>query len=169
MAKYTYEQKLEAVLNVTDKHMSVDSAAKILGTGYSHVRRWVKRYEMYGTDGLLQKSGTYTGQFKQHVIEFMHQEHLSIFETATIFGIPQDSTVGKWECIYYEKGPQALYINNRGRKKKMSSKKPKEPKLTKETEEDLIAEVQRLRMENAYLKKLNALVQEREKSQKKTK
>ena len=35
--------------------------------------------------------------------------------------------------------------------------------------EDLLAEVQRLRMENEYLKKLNALVQEREKSEKKTK
>ena len=43
----------------------------------------------------------------------------------------------------------------------MSSEKPKKPKLSKETEEDLIAEVQRLRMENEYLKKLNALVQQR--------
>ena len=43
----------------------------------------------------------------------------------------------------------------------MSSDKPRKKKLNKETEEDLIAEVQRLRMENEYLKKLNALVQER--------
>ena len=35
--------------------------------------------------------------------------------------------------------------------------------------EDLIAELQRLRIENEYLKKLNALVQEREKSKKPTK
>jgi len=169
MSKYSYEQKLEAVLNVTDKHMSVQSVAKNLGTCKEHVRRWVKRYEMFGAEGLLKKSGTYTGKFKQDVIEFMHQKHLSMSETAVMFGIPQDSTVGKWERIYYEEGPQALYIDNRGRKKEMSSKKSKTPKLTKETEEDLIAEVQRLRMENAYLKKLNALVQEREKSRKKTK
>jgi len=43
----------------------------------------------------------------------------------------------------------------------MSSDKPRKKKLNKETEEDLITEVQRLRMENEYLKKLNALVQER--------
>ena len=43
----------------------------------------------------------------------------------------------------------------------MNSDKPTKKKLSKETEEDLIAEVQRLRMENEYLKKLNALVQER--------
>ena len=39
----------------------------------------------------------------------------------------------------------------------------KQKKLSKEIEEDLIAENQRLRMENAYLKKLQALVQERTK------
>jgi transposase len=50
---------------------------------------------------------------------------------------------------------------NRGRKKAMSSSKPRKRKLDKQTEEDLIAEVQRLRAENAYLKKLQALVQER--------
>lgn len=43
----------------------------------------------------------------------------------------------------------------------MSSNKAKKTKLNKEIEEDIIAEVQRLRMENEYLKKLQALVQER--------
>ena len=38
-----------------------------------------------------------------------------------------------------------------------------------EDEEDLIEEVQRLRMENQYLKKLNALVQERIKRENKKK
>jgi transposase len=51
----------------------------------------------------------------------------------------------------------------------MGTKKPRKPKNDVQTNEDLLAEVQRLRMENEYLKKLNALVQEREKSGKKTK
>ena len=51
----------------------------------------------------------------------------------------------------------------------MNSDKYTKKKLNKQTEEDLIAEVQRLRMENEYLKKLNALIQEREKSEKLTK
>ena len=60
------------------------------------------------------------------------------------------------------RSPQALYEERRGRKKNMSSK-PRKKKLSKEIEEDLIAENQRLRMENAYLKKLQALVQKRTK------
>ena len=47
--------------------------------------------------------------------------------------------------------------------------KPKNKKLDKEIEKDLIAEVQYLRMENEYLKKLNALVQERIKRENKKK
>ena len=49
------------------------------------------------------------------------------------------------------------------------TKKNKAEKKTLENNEDLLEEVQRLRMENAYLKKLNALIQEREKSAKQTK
>lgn len=167
MAKYSYEQRLQAVLDVTEKHMSCRAVGELLGCGETHVRRWVKRYEQFGIEGLHLKHGTYTGEFKQHVVEYMHENHLSIFETSTLFGIPTDVTVGNWERIYYEEGPQALHRDNRGQKKNMSSDKAEKVKsnnkvvLDKEVEEDLIAEVQRLRMENAYLKKLNALVQER--------
>ena len=90
----------------------------------------------------------------------MHQNHLSCSETTLRFQIPQAYLIGKWKRIYYEKGPQALYEERRGRNKHMSSK-PRKKKLSKETEKDLIEEVQQLKMENEYLKKLNALVQER--------
>ena len=95
------------------------------------------------------------------MVEYMHSNHLSATETAVHFRV-QTPIVLKWERIYYEEGPQGLYEEKRGRKKNMSSK-PRKKKLSKEVEEDLIAENQRLRMENAYLKKLQALVQERTK------
>ena len=90
----------------------------------------------------------------------MHTNHLSATETAIKFNLANHNIVLKWERIYYEEGPQALYQERRGRKTNMNSK-PRKKKLSKEIEEDLIAENQRLRMENEYLKKLNALVQER--------
>jgi len=33
--------------------------------------------EKIEADGLLLHNGTYTGKFKQNVIEYMHREHLS--------------------------------------------------------------------------------------------
>ena len=160
MAKYSYQEKLEAVIRVVEGGMGCKASAKIMGVSHGLVERWVARYRQFGPEGLLLKHGSYDGAFKVSVIEYMHKNHLSLSETAVKFGIPTEVTVGKWERIYYEEGPQGLYIERRGRNKNMSSK-PKKKKISNENEEDLIEEVQRLRMENEYLKKLNALVQER--------
>ena len=161
MSKYSYDEKWNAVRLVVEEHLSDYAAARITGIARSLIRRWTERYKQFGQEGLHLRHGSYDGAFKVSVVEYIHENHLSLCQTAVRFGIPTDATVGKWERIYYEEGPLGLYQENRGRKLKMSSEKPKKPKLSKETEEDLIAEVQRLRMENEYLKKLNALVQER--------
>ena len=103
----------------------------------------------------------YTGEFKQMVVETMRKESLSYKEAAREFNVSSDTRVASWERIYLEEGPEGLYIERRGRK---STGRPK--KLKPEIEEDLIAEVQRLRAENAYLKKLRALVLEEERRSK---
>ena len=160
MDKYSDEFKLKVINDILDNHIDKQVATKKYGISRKSLERWFKMYKIFGIEGILMKKGTYDGKFKQNVVEYMHSNHLSYFKTALIFGIPQDSTVAKWERIYYEEGPQALYEERRGRRKNMSSK-PRKKKLPKEIEKDLIEEVQQLRMENAYLKKLNALVQER--------
>ena len=106
----------------------------------------------------------YTPEFKIKVVETMHREKLSYRETARQFDICDHDRVAAWERIYLEEGKEGLYIERRGRK---STGRP--AKIKKEVEEDLIAEVQRLRAENAYLKKLNALVSERVRQEKKHK
>ena len=159
--KFSYEQKLAAVLEVTKKHISHRAVAKSIGAGETPVYRWVKRYEQFGAKGLLLRKGTYDGHFKISVVEYMHTNHTSLNETAVLFGIPCESTLSEWERIYYEKGREALLIENRGRKKMSSKEKSTKPKLNQKVDEDIIAENQRLKMENAYLKKLQALVQDR--------
>ena len=98
----------------------------------------------------------YTGEFTQMVVETMRKEKLSQYQVSDRFLVSRHA-VQQWERIYLEEGPEGLYIERRGRK---STGRPK--KLKAEVEEDLIAEVQRLRAENAYLKKLRALVLEEE-------
>lgn len=41
------------------------------------------------------------------------------------FNLAGDYVVSKWERIYYEEGPQALFEERRGRTRKMGSKKNK--------------------------------------------
>ena len=103
----------------------------------------------------------YTGEFKQQVIETMRNEGLSCIEVAERFGIAHPR-VCDWERIYLTEGSEGFYIERRGRG---STGRPR--KLPKEVEEDLLAENQRLKAELAYLKKLQALVSEREQRQKK--
>ena len=94
----------------------------------------------------------YTPEFKIRVVETMHREKLSYHEAARQFNIPDHHSVAAWERIYLEEGAEGLRIERRGRKSTGRT-----PKLEKKVEEDLIAEVQRLRAENAYLKKIECL------------
>ena len=103
----------------------------------------------------------YTPEFKINVVETMKKEGLSYRETAQQFDISHHNIVTNWERIYLEKGKEGFYAERRGHKSKV-----RPPKLKKEVDEDLIAEVQRLRAENDYLKKLNALVAERVRQEK---
>lgn len=161
MSKYSNEFKLEVVKYYLEGHHSRSGTAKKFGMPSSTpLKEWIKKYQEHGPEGLIkQQKSSYSGEFKQSVIEYMHDNHLSATQTAVHFRL-QTPIVLKWERIYYEEGPQALYEKRRGRSRNMESK-PKKKKLDKQVEEDLIAENQRLKMENEYLKKLNALVQER--------
>ena len=91
------------------------------------------------------------------VVETMKKEHLSIYAAMQEFGINDHKIIERWERISFEEGPEGLAIERRGR-----SSKGRPPK---QVEEDLLAEVQRLRAENDYLKNLQALVLEDERRQ----
>ena len=168
MSKYSNEFKLEVVEYYLNNNIGYSSTSKHFRVNHEVLRGWIKKYQQHGPEGLLkQKVSSYTGDFKVSVVEYMHNNHLSLAETAFRFRLANHKIVGRWERIYYEEGPQALYKERRGRTSKMNSK-PRKKKNINENE-DLLEEVQRLRMENAYLKKLNALVQKRIKRENKKK
>ena len=111
----------------------------------------------------------YSPEFKLSVILDMRESYLGYRETVRKFWNTQNRkeedlyvfTVKRWERKYLEEGYKGLMKDNRGRPSLTGKKRGRPPKLDKKVEEDLIAENQRLKMEIEYLKKLNALVQER--------
>ena len=103
----------------------------------------------------------YTAEFKKLVIETMQEEKLSYSETCRRFDVNSRDQIKSWERIYLEEGPEGLTVERRGRSSK--GRPPKQ--LPKQVEEDLLAEVQRLRAEVDYLKNLQALVLEDERRQ----
>ena len=90
----------------------------------------------------------YTPEFKRMVVETMKKEHLSIYAAMQEFGINDHKIIERWERIYLEEGPEGFAVERRG----CGSKGHPPKQLPKQVEEDLLAEVQRLRAENDYLK-----------------
>lgn len=124
----------------------------------------------------------YSPEFKISVILDMREHNLSYSETARKYLCKAGqehsykSRLKLWERIYLEEGEAGLFVERRGRTKKMDNPKIGRPKkvLDKNIEQDLIAEnqqlkdrIEQLEMENEYLKKLDALVQKRLQNQKK--
>ena len=95
----------------------------------------------------------YTAEFKKLVIETMQEEKLSYSETCRRFDVNSRDQIKSWERIYLEEGPEGFAVERRGRSSK--GRPPKQ--LPKQVEEDLLAEVQRLRAEVDYLKKFASL------------
>ncbi len=119
----------------------------------------------------------YSPEFKISVILDMRENHLSYRETIRKYWGANNHTeenlyfhtLKQWERKYLEEGELGLMKDNRGRPTAGGKKRGRPLKLDKQVKKDLIAENQALKekleyleAENAYLKKLDALVRARE-------
>ena len=108
-----------------------------------------------------QSKGVYDGDFKRKAVELHLKERYGYKKVAKMLGIPSATSVRTWTNIYENEGPGALNgvkLGGHTRRKQPEFPKPKKlcgsPSLKKE--------VEWLRAENAYLKKLEALVANKE-------
>lgn len=160
-SKYSDELILESVQRIIRGEQSVAQTARLLGAGSTYVRRLVAMYKQHGPEGLFKREGSYSGEFKLHVIEDRQRNKLSLMETIAKYAIPSESTLLKWERIYIREGTEGLYACVKGRKRSSNMKAPKTKKAAISSDQALVRELEYLRTENAYLKKLGALVEER--------
>jgi len=170
MAKFTNDQKLEAVIRYQNTNDSVEEIAKSIGAAQSVVRNWIKQFEYHGLSAFKKSYTSYTAQFKMDVLNYMNENGVSSNEAAVIFKISSPGMIRNWRIQLKTSGMDALFSKKKGRPfmKKDSNKQPKQAPIEGSTEA-LQARIKQLEMENEYLKKLNALVQAKEKSPRKTK
>ena len=162
--KYDYTFKLECVELVLKKHYSIKSVSTLKGLNRSDVLKWISFYKAYGESGLLaRKNQTYTAEFKLKVLKTLEKESLSLRKTSLKFNIPDKSIIIKWQKDFANFGIEGLKSKPKGRPISMSDYKRKKSKSDKPLtrEEELLKENERLRCENALLKKLDALIQAR--------
>jgi transposase len=161
------EEKIKAVNRYLEGKEGYSSIAKKIGVHKKIVQYWIRRYEFHGEKAFSKSYTNYSLEYKLDVLKYKNENGTSIFETASIFNLPSDSTLRQWQNLLESHGVDALKSKKKGR---LSIKKDTKKSIPIEgSPEPLQAEVERLRMENAYLKKLNALVQNKEKSPNKTK
>lgn len=168
MTKYTEQFKQMVVQDYLSSHEGFRALSLRLGmSNRSLIERWVAAYRLHGDAGLRKKRSRYDADFKLSVLHHMWENRLSVTQTAAKFDIRRHSTVGDWERAYREGGADALASRPITRPKKMTLPTTKPEVPTGEdtrSREELMQELAYLRMENAYLKKLRALVQAKEAS-----
>lgn len=169
MSKYDIKTKQKVINHYHSGKGGFHSTGRYFGVNPSCVRKWVSIYERYGVEGLTHRNGSYAAQFKESVIQYKRRHHLSSREAAIYFGIPSPSTLTVWERRYDTGGIEAL-TEHRGRKNMSKSLKswPIKP-LEEMSPKEMQAELEYLRAENAYLKKLRALIRLKKESASKPK
>lgn len=166
MAKVTAEEKIQSVKKYLEGVDSQDTVAKKAGVSKAILQTWIRQYQHHGEISFTKGYTTYLAEYKLMVLNYISEHGTSIREAAAIFNIPTHSLLSRWKKELETNGVGALRSKKKGRPSLKDN--TQKPTPVEGSVEALQAEVERLRMENAYLKKLNALVRNKEKSPNKT-
>lgn len=164
MGKYSEQFKTTAI----NAFLTGDDGYRKVARSYcidcSLLRRWVAAHQASGSANRRPQGRYFSAAFKRSVVQCVRKEGLSHRQAATRFGLGQSSQVGIWERQYYSGGLAALSAPKRKKAVAMPKKLPplQDPLPADDdlkSREQLKTELQYLRMENAYLKKLEEVTQ----------
>jgi len=164
MAKYSVKFKLQIVREYIKGTGGYNALAQKYEVSRKYIPTWVGLYQNHGIQGLRRVRVQYSTTFKLQVLKRMLQKSWSTQETATHFNIPSPSTIGVWLRLYNRGGLTALKPKPKGRPP-MSKRTDYQALLNKPiaelSHEELLKRLEYAEAENAYLKKLEALAQQK--------
>ena len=173
--KLTLEDKIK-IIELRKQGLGYETIAKQFKVKCSLIQTIWYAYELHGIEGIKHpsKNRKYSAELKLEIIKRVYKGETKT-RLAAEYNLPGPGTIFLWIKKYEELGYNGLEGKQgrpRGRPKIMTEEKNKNTPLTNEEREELIRlrkEKEYLEMENAYLKKLDALVKERLKQQGKKK
>ena len=168
--RWTKEEKLKMVLEYKKNGFTPYVEGCSRKTIRDHINIWAKVYDVYGERGLEHRSRHWTYGDKINAVQRVLDGE-SYHEVAHSLGMSTKTQVMTWHRKYLELGWVGLKLDGRGRKRKMGNKPVKPSKSKSQAEEivELRKRLEYLESENAYLKKLAALVQQRKAQEQKKK
>ncbi len=174
MVQYTEQFKLSVVEDFeSGRNESARAISHRHGIDESTVRKWVAAYQAHGVAGIKRKYECYSASFKLSVLRQIKDEGLSDREAAARFNIRNQSAIAQWRQRYDDGGLAALSARPKGRPRKMATSLPPKPTEAGTPDarprEELLKEIEYLRAEVAYLKKLDALLQAKKQAAQKKK
>lgn len=158
--KYSLKFKLK-MINLKKEGKPLEYPTGCSRSTFSHkVRLWERIYDLHGEKGLEHKTKALSIYEKEALVKRVLNGE-SITEISVLIG-KETGEIIKWCKKYRQYGIDGLKLKKRGRKPTMPRKdketnKNTENKKSKYTDE----EIEYILAENEYLKKLNALIQEK--------
>lgn len=180
--KRTNDFKLKMVREFLSSELSAAKFAKKHNLSTTSLRTWVRLFKQHGSSGFtVEHSSTtrYDLAFKLSILKTIEKENLSLVAASSRFNIGGRSTISRWLKLYEAGGLNAL--ENKSTRMPMSVKPPIKPSFDKKLSSDKnltpekklelfeqqSKELEYLRAENAYLKKLDALMKNKKSATKK--
>ena len=157
------EEKLAAI-RLVDQGQTARSVSRKLHLNRNKLYEWLAAYKEHGIQGLISKEKRkkrLTYEKKCKIIHEYQESELTLYQLSGKYGV-SSTVLSNWARLVENGGFEALTPKKRGPKTSMVRTKrlPKE-EYEKENER-LRKENERLRLENLLLKKVRALVEERE-------
>ena len=147
-------------MHMIEDGISIKSISKDYGINHHRLHVLWNRYELEGRAGLLKKKNIKADYaLKRKIILDIEENHLTL-HAASLKYDASPQRISFWLKVYRDEGLAALArMKKRGRPPSMGRPKKNSRPLTEL--ERLRKEVQELKTENALLKKVRALVEER--------